>query len=99
MRRACTLQRHCEEQRDDPPSLAARAMAGLESAEALLRVGGSNPDCRCGDRLDCFACARNDGATQWLLRTYSVMLPAMQPGTSPPIQIASPPSPPSPRPP
>ena len=28
----------------DPPSLAMRAMAGLESAEAPLRVGGSNPD-------------------------------------------------------
>ncbi|MGB6401052.1 MAG: hypothetical protein WBF73_36050, partial [Bradyrhizobium sp.] len=28
---------------DDPPSLAMRAMAGLESAEAPLRVGGSNP--------------------------------------------------------
>jgi hypothetical protein len=27
----------------DPPSLAMRAMAGLESAEAPLRVGGSNP--------------------------------------------------------
>src|SRR5437763_14610055 len=30
--------------RDDPPSLAMRAMAGLESAEAPLCVGGSNPD-------------------------------------------------------
>jgi hypothetical protein len=28
---------------DDPPSLALRAMARLESAEASLRVGGSNP--------------------------------------------------------
>jgi hypothetical protein len=27
---------------DDPPSLAMRAMAGLESADAPLRVGGSN---------------------------------------------------------
>jgi hypothetical protein len=28
---------------DDPPSLAARAMARLKSTEALLRVSGSNP--------------------------------------------------------
>jgi hypothetical protein len=42
--------RHCEEQRDDPPSLAMRAMAGLESAEAPLRVGGSNPFFLCAAR-------------------------------------------------
>ena len=35
--------RHCEEQGDDPPSLALRAMARWESVEASLRVGGSNP--------------------------------------------------------
>jgi hypothetical protein len=35
--------RPCEEGSDDPPSLALRAMARLESAEASLRVGGSNP--------------------------------------------------------
>src|SRR5437016_13225375 len=33
---------------DDPPSLAVRTMAGLESAEAPLRVGGSNPALFCG---------------------------------------------------
>jgi hypothetical protein len=38
------VHRHCEEQSDDPPSLASRAMARLESAEAPERVGGSNPD-------------------------------------------------------
>jgi hypothetical protein len=48
-------QRHCEERSDDPPSLAMRAMAGLESAEAPLRVGGSNPSFLCAVMMDCFA--------------------------------------------
>jgi hypothetical protein len=45
---------------DDPPSLAVRAMAGLESAEAPLRVGGSNPFFSFRGEVDCFAGARND---------------------------------------
>jgi len=39
-RMSCVIARSAS---DDPPSLAVRAMVGLESAEALLREGGSNP--------------------------------------------------------
>src|SRR5271169_967725 len=53
-------ERHCEEQSDDPPSLAMRAMAGLESAEAPLRVGGSNPALS-ALRYRLLRFARNDG--------------------------------------
>src|SRR5205085_2623126 len=52
-----------------------RAMAGFESAEAPLRVGGSNPYRFRGTSLDCFACARNDGKQQrrfpWQSRSSS----------------------------
>jgi hypothetical protein len=56
---------------DDPPSLAARAMARFESAEAARRVGGSNPEfvrlaglrslSSGAHSRDPFAFARNDG--------------------------------------
>jgi len=64
--------RHCEERSDDPPSLGMRAMAGLESAEAPLRVGGSNPFFLWAAKMDCFAepvIGRPFGPTRWLAIT------------------------------
>jgi hypothetical protein len=64
--------RHCDERSDDPPSLTMRAMAGLESAEAPLRVGGSNPHYFLDDFSGLLreACHRaRIRATRWLAMT------------------------------
>jgi hypothetical protein len=57
---------------DDPPSLAMRAIVGLESAEAPLRVGGTNSWLLVCGSMDCLAepvIGPRFARTRWLALT------------------------------
>ena len=60
--------RHCEEHLRRP-AVALASYGGLGVRRSALRVGGSNPESRCGEILDCFAFARNDVARVYVLAT------------------------------